>query len=376
MKILFTGGGSGGHFYPLIAIAQELNALVVERKIIAPKYYYMSDTPYDEKVLFEYDIKYLHASAGKLRRYFSFLNFSDIFKTIIGSLSAIWQLFFLYPDVVVGKGGHASFPAILAARVLGIPVVIHESDSKPGRVNKFAGGFAKKIGIAYPDAANYFPKGRTALVGIPIRTELRKGVKEGARAYLDIEDTLPVILIVGGSQGSERINDVVIDILPKLLEKYAVIHQVGTVNVSEINERISVVLKNNPLKERYKLFGFLSSSAIAMSAGISSIVVSRGGSTFIFEIAGWGLPSIIIPIPEEISHDQRKNAFNYVRTGAATLLEEANLTPHILLAEIERIVDNQDVSRVMREHATAFSTPDAAKKMAEVVLEIGLSHER
>ncbi len=140
MKIVFTGGGTGGHFYPIIAVAERVNQIVDAENIIGPKLYYISNSPYDEEVLFENGILYEEVYAGKmgvsrsLKNYF--LNFFDSFKVFIGTLNAIYKMFSIYPDVVFGKGGYASFPAILAARILRIPIIIHESDSTPGRVNK------------------------------------------------------------------------------------------------------------------------------------------------------------------------------------------------------------------------------------------------
>ncbi|MEK7535405.1 MAG: glycosyltransferase, partial [Patescibacteria group bacterium] len=253
MKILFTGGGSGGHFYPIIAIVQELNKLIDERKLVAPKYYYMSDNPYDEKALFEYNIEFKKISAGKLRIYSSIKNIFDIPRTGWGIIVALWKLFLLFPDVIVGKGGYASFPVIVAARLLRIPVIVHESDAIPGRVNKFAGKFAKRIGIAYEEALEHFPKDRTALVGIPIRRELTQLTREGAYEYLKLERDIPTILIVGGSQGAQMINDVVLDILPDLLNKYQIIHQVGMNNMEDIKERLTVIINNHEHISRYKM---------------------------------------------------------------------------------------------------------------------------
>ncbi len=134
MKILFTGGGTGGHFYPIIAIAEEIKRICIEQKIVAPELYFMSDKPYNKRVLSDNNIKFVPTTAGKIRRYFSLMNFLDFFKIIFGSIKAIFTVFSIYPDVIFGKGGYASFPGLLAARVLRIPVVIHESDSHPGRV--------------------------------------------------------------------------------------------------------------------------------------------------------------------------------------------------------------------------------------------------
>ena len=140
MKIVFTGGGTGGHFYPIIAVAQKVNQIIDHEKILGAKLYYISDTPYDKEMLFENGLLYEEVNTGKMRTYLSansiFRNFLDLFKIFFGIISAIFKIFSIYPDVVFGKGGYASFPAIFAARIFRIPVIIHESDSAPGRVKK------------------------------------------------------------------------------------------------------------------------------------------------------------------------------------------------------------------------------------------------
>ncbi|MDB5194080.1 MAG: UDP-N-acetylglucosamine--N-acetylmuramyl-(pentapeptide) pyrophosphoryl-UDP N-acetylglucosamine [Parcubacteria group bacterium] len=374
MRILFTGGGTGGHFYPIIAIAEEVNSLVKEKRLLAPELYYMSPTPYNEGVLFEHDIIYKKNSAGKLRRYFSVLNFFDLFRTAWGVFVSVVQVWRLYPDVVFGKGGYASFPALLAARILRIPVVIHESDTVPGRVNAWAGKFATRIAVSYAEAAAYFPKDRVALTGQPVRRDIAAPISDGAREYLKLEPNLPVILILGGSQGSGIINDIVIEGLNELVEKYEIIHQVGEKNIAEVESTSRAVLASSTHKDRYKPFDYLNALAMRMAAGVASVVVSRAGST-IFEIASWDVPSIIVPISEKVSHDQRSNAFAYARAGAGEVIEEENLTSHVLSAEIERLVTNQGAREAMKTAAKAFYKPDAAKLVAEEIVKIALSHE-
>src|SRR3989344_3648489 len=158
MKIVFTGGGTGGHFYPIIAVAQKVNQIIDHENILGAKLYYLSDSPYDREMLFENRLIYEEVGSGKMRTYFSLKNFLDLFKIFFGTLGAIYKIFSIYPDVVFGKGGYASFPTILAARILRIPILIHESDSAPGRVNAWAGHFAKKIAVSFNEAAEYFPK--------------------------------------------------------------------------------------------------------------------------------------------------------------------------------------------------------------------------
>src|SRR3989338_8557176 len=161
MKILFTGGGTGGYFYPIISIAEELNTLAKEKKLLELELFFMSPTPYDPGVLYEHGIIYKKNSAGKLRRAPGLesiiKNFIDIWKTGWGTLSSIRQVYSIYPDVIFGKGGYTSFPALFAGRILGIPIMIHESDTVPGRVTLVASRWARKIALSYKEAAKYFP---------------------------------------------------------------------------------------------------------------------------------------------------------------------------------------------------------------------------
>jgi UDP-N-acetylglucosamine--N-acetylmuramyl-(pentapeptide) pyrophosphoryl-undecaprenol N-acetylglucosamine transferase len=374
MRILFTGGGTGGHFYPIIAVAEELNSIIKEKHLLGAELFFMAPHPYNAGVLFEHGITYKKNNAGKLRRYFSVLNFFDLFKTGWGVLQSIIEVYKLYPDVVFAKGGYASFPVLLAAKILRIPVVIHESDSTPGRVNAWAGKFAEKIAISYPEAAKYFPADKVALTGNPVRKEVTVPITEGAREFLKLENNIPVIFILGGSQGARILNETILEDLGNLVSKYEVIHQTGKNNFEEVKATAEAVLFDSKNKNRYKPYDYLNELAMRMAAGVSDVVISRAGST-IFEIAAWGVPSIIIPIPEEISHDQRKNAFAYARTGAAEVIEEGNLTAHILQSEITRIISNQEDKEKMKAAAKAFYKPDAGKIIAEEILKIALSHE-
>jgi UDP-N-acetylglucosamine--N-acetylmuramyl-(pentapeptide) pyrophosphoryl-undecaprenol N-acetylglucosamine transferase len=374
MKILFTGGGSGGHFYPIIAVAEAINDLGRERKLLEPQLYYAAPEPYDREMLVAQNIIFVPTAAGKIRNYFSVLNFFDYFKTGWGIFRSVLRIFFLYPDVVFGKGGYASFPTLLAAKLFRIPVVIHESDAEPGKVNRWAGKFAQKIAISYPEAAQYFPKDKVAFTGNPVRKAVLFPAREGAFEFLKLKQELPVIFVTGGSQGAQAINEVVLAALPQLIEKYQIVHQTGEDNFKEVEGRAKVVLAGSLHADRYKPFAYLNDLAMRMTAGVSNLVISRAGST-IFEIAAWGLPSIIIPIPEPISHDQTKNAFSYARSGACVVIEQNNLTPGLLIAELQRIFDKPELSHKMAEAARGFARADAAKAIANALIDIAISHE-
>lgn len=374
MKILFTGGGSGGHFYPIISVAQEIATLSKEYRLVTPQLFYMAPTPYNPGILFDNNIIYKKNSAGKLRIYFSILNFFDLFKTAWGIFTSLLDVFTIYPDVVFGKGGYASFPVLFAARILRIPVIIHESDAVPGRVNKWAGKFAVRVAVSYEEAMKFFPADKTANTGNPIRRELTEPLKDGAHEFLKLSSSTPTILVLGGSLGSQIINDTLIDALPELLKKYQVIHQTGKDNYDYVMSRTKTLLMNNPHADRYKPFGYLNVLAMRMSAGVANTIISRAGSA-IFEIATWGVPSIIIPITDSNGDHQRKNAYAYARSGACAVIEESNLTPNILASEIERISGNHAVYEEMKKGAASFIKKDASRAIAKEILAIALKHE-
>ena len=376
MKIVFTGGGTGGHFYPIIAVAQKVNQIIDREHIIGAKLYYVSDGPYDKEMLVENGLLYEEINTGKMRTYFSFKNFSDIFKVFFGTLNAIFKMFSIYPDIVFGKGGYASFPTIFAARILHIPVLIHESDSAPGRVNKWAGHFAKKVAVSFIEAADYFPKNTTAWTGQPIMTEIEHPApRKEALDYFKMVSDIPVILVLGGSQGAGLINNTILDALPRLIKNYQIIHQTGIKNFKIVSGQAEVVLAGNKHKLKYLPIPFLNPLQIKMAAGAATIIVSRAGST-LFEIASWGVPSILVPFTNSNADHSKKNAFSYARARACSVVEEINMTANILSSEIERIMGDKTEYELMAQNAKAFSKPGAAEKIARELVDIALGHEK
>ena len=377
MKIVFTGGGTGGHFYPIIAVAEALQDLAREKHLLMPELYYLAPTSLDEKALFDNGIAYIPIRAGKVRRYVSFRNVTDAFATFLGTISALVTLFRIYPDVVLSKGGYGSVPTVLAARLLRIPVVIHESDAKPGRANLLAAKWATKIAISFEGAAKYFPKktqNKIARTGIPIRKALMRTEQQGANQYLGLEAKIPTVLVLGGSQGAATINEMVLTALPDLVSFANIIHQTGPNNFKDVQEVANVVLAKSPHRDRYHPVNYLDEVSLQRSSGAADVIVSRAGANSIAEIGLWKKPAILIPIPESVSHDQRTNAYEYARTGAAVVLEEENLAPHILVSEIRRIVGDIELRKQMIKSAEGFTDPDAARILASEVLSIALAH--
>ncbi|OGG57796.1 hypothetical protein A2765_05180 [Candidatus Kaiserbacteria bacterium RIFCSPHIGHO2_01_FULL_56_24] len=378
MKIVLTGGGTGGHFYPLIAVVQGIESICKERHLLEPQYFYMGPEPFDRGALAEHDIEYRASAAGKLARETRIPNPINFIKTWSGIMQCFFTLFSIYPDVVFSSGGYAAFPTLVAARLLHIPVIIYDADAKPGRVSLYAAKFARWIAVAHPDAASAFPekrRDRIARTGHPIRMEIEDPATEGAHEFLKLDPDAQTLFIMGGSQGAKAINEIVLDTLPILVESYNVVHQAGSKNVEEAVSIANVVLRDSPKRDHYRSFGLLNALALKMTAGITSLIIARAGSGTIFEIASWGIPSILIPIPEDVSHDQTENAFSYARAGAALVIEQKNLTPHVLLAEIQRLMEDEPTRKRMSAAAKAFARPGAGRKIAEIILEVAVSHE-
>ncbi len=378
MRIVLVGGGTGGHFYPLIAVAEAIEDICLERTLIEPELYYVGPPAFDAEAMLEHDITFVPTSAGKVRRYSSALNILSFFSNAVGIIRSTRQLFRLYPDVIFSTGGYAAFPTLFAARILQIPVIVYDADATPGRVSLWSSKFAKWIAVAHHTSAAKYPtrvQGKIVAVGHPIRKAIIQPAKEGGYEFLKLDPAVPTIFIMGGSQGARAINEVVLDALGELTSQYNVVHQAGVANVQDVSSVASVVLKDSQYAARYKMFGLLNTLALRMAAGITTVVVARAGSGTIFEIASWGLPSILVPIPKDVSHDQIENAFSYARSGAAVVIEQRNLTPHLLVAEIERITNDATLRGKMSDAARTFARPDAARKIALTLLETSISHE-
>lgn len=375
MRIVLLGGGSGGHFYPLIAVARALRAIAEEERIVSLQLVMMGEAPYDPQALQEEDIQFEHISAGKIRRYFSLKNFSDVLKTLKGIFQALTKFTLHPPDIIFSKGGYDSFPALFAARLYRIPVIIHESDAVPGKVNAWASKFAARIAVAFPEAAHHFPAEKVALVGNPIRSSILGGSQEEALDIFDLESGIPTIFVQGGSQGAQKINDTLLTALPELVEEMQIIHQTGALNIESVKAEAEVILpETNAHRKRYHAYGFLDPGQLRNASYIADVIVTRAGAGSIFECAAWGRPSILIPLASSAQDHQRENAYNYARTGAAEVVEEANLTPHLLKAEILKVIKDQKRKEDMKQAANTFARIDAARKIANELLRLGL-HE-
>lgn len=377
MKILFTGGGSGGHLLPIIAIARELKRLSDDKDI---KLYYVGPKdPMASLLLAQENFKIQNIVTGKIRGYFSFQNIIDVlFKLPVSILQSFWLLVIDRPNLVFSKGGTGSVSVVFCAALLGIPIFAHESDMVPGSSNRLAWRWAaKKIFISFPKT-EYFGSAESAsglrpkimLVGNPILKELLEGDKNLAREIFNLTAQKPVLLFWGGSQGSQALNDFVLLILPKLLDRYQVIHVCGDKNYSNVLAESSEILNAfASLAKDYHLFEFLREVELKHALTVADFVISRSGSGSIFEIAALGKPSILVPLPSSAHNHQSKNAYEYARNGAALVIEQDNLNASFFLEKLQYLFSSPKELEVMKEAALAFAKPLAAKAIAREILE-------
>ncbi len=368
IRILLAGGGSGGHIYPLIAVAQKLKSLASGNNQIVNLRYFGDAGWY--KPLFESEgIKVKHIASAKLRRYFSFLNFLDLFKFIWSVPQALFKIFWFMPDVVFSKGGAGSLVVLYVCRFYRIPIVIHESDSIPSLTTRTAEKFSQIIELGFASALNYLENKKAAkVVGNPIREDVIPKKEESAapnqaaaKQTLGFSPQEPLILILGGSQGSETINDFISQNLQDISAKYQILHQTGLDNYKNfIGKEIRGRYHPTPFLQRD-----LKTALIA-----SDLIISRSGAGAIFEAAATGKPSILIPLENSAANHQAENAFQYENAGACTVIEEENLFINLVLEEIKKILNNPENLKKMQESAKNFYKPEAAEIIARDILSL------
>lgn len=370
IRILLTGGGTGGHIYPLLAVADYL-------KEIGESSIRLSFAGQTGRFQEEFDDRYIRTYRivpSKLRRYFSLQNFLDGPLFIISIFQALFSVYLEMPDVVFSKGGPGTLAVILAARFYKIPILIHESDAVPGLGNRLAARYAERIAISFDEAAEFFPGKTVVFTGNPVRKELipEWTDKRGAKSFFRFNPESPVLLVLGGSQGSTRINNFIFDNLKELLGEVQICHQVGLGNEEEAES--TAHLETGKMGDfgygGYIARGFFDRRELKIAMNGSDIILSRAGSGAISEIALFGKPSILIPLSGSANDHQKANAYGYAKTGAALVLEEDNLKPHVLLNEIRKILGNPERLSQMENAAKVFAKPLAAGAVGREILNL------
>ena len=370
MKILFTGGGTGGHILPLIAIAREIRKAQGTSSI---SFAYLGPKDDFSRILLSQEgIKVQTILAGKLRRYLTtksiLQNIVDVlFMFPLGLLQSFGKIFTFSPNLMVSKGGYGALAPAIAAWIMRVPIFLHESDVSPGLANKIVGKFATHIFTSFKNT-EIFPKKKMTVIGNPIRKEILSGSKQEAKRIFKLQGGKPVVLISGGSQGAQKINDTLLNILNKTLGEFEIIHQTGEKNFKQLQAESKIIIEKGR-EMYYHPVPFLKEPELRHAYQVTEIIVSRAGSGSIFEIAALGKPSIIIPITHSAQNHQIKNAYAYEKTGACVVLEEANLTPNFFLEKLRYFISHQEDTDKMRTAALAFAKPEAANVLARLIIE-------
>lgn len=382
LRIVLTGGGSGGHTFPLIAVHRELKKVAEAQKVSLEVIYIGPDDFTLPYILKEQGIKVKTITAGKFMGSFNLIkSIFGFFKTIGGIFQSFYYIYILMPDAIFSKGGYGSFPVVFWGILFFIPTYAHESDAVPGLVNHLMGRFCQKVFISFDYTKKYFLSKKTLLTGNPIRSDLfdEKLDKKNTKKLLKLDEEKPVITIIGGSQGSRHINDFILDILPKIIKDVEVIHQTGKTNYKEVRREADVVFQeiigDKEQQEYYHPLPFFEEATIPSISSlkevfaVSDLIIARAGSGLIFEIAASGKPSILIPLPWASRGHQKKNAYEYARNGATVVIEEGNLKPNVFSDLILQIISDEKKKEEISKAALEFAKPQAAHDIAQHLLQ-------
>lgn len=335
-KIVLTGGGTAGHVTPNLALLPSLQERGYEIHYIG------SYNGIERKLIENSGIPYDGISSGKLRRYFDLKNFSDPFRVVKGYAEARKLLKTYKPDVVFSKGGFVAVPVVLAAKHFKIPTIIHESDMTPGLANKICIPSAAKVCCNFPETLQYLPEGKAILTGSPIRRELLTGDRLTGLTYTGLSAAKPIILVIGGSLGAVTVNNAVRSLLPRLLEKYQIIHICGKGHLDE-----ALIGRSGYVQYEYV------DAPLRHLFAAADLILSRAGANSICEILALRKPNVLIPLSAAASRgDQILNARSFEKQGFSAVLEEENLSDETLYDAIETTYENRQKFTQSMEKST------------------------
>lgn len=323
--IVLTGGGTAGHVTPNIALIPSLKENGWDIRYIG------SYQGIEKDLITKKNIPYYGISSGKLRRYLSVQNLKDPFKVLKGYFEALKLLKKIKPQVVFSKGGFVTVPVVLAASTLGIPVIIHESDMTPGLANKIAMRGAKKVCVNFEETLKYVGD-KGVYTGSPIRAELFAGSKAKGLEICKFADKKPVLLMMGGSLGAVKINEVLRAALPTLTKKFNIIHICGKGNLAQNQMNIN----------GYKQFEYVGEELPHLFAA-ADLMLSRAGANALSEIIALHIPTLLVPLSAAASRgDQILNANAMQKKGYVDVLFEEDLNEDSLIKKIEELDKNKE----------------------------------
>ncbi|HUX21842.1 MAG TPA: undecaprenyldiphospho-muramoylpentapeptide beta-N-acetylglucosaminyltransferase [Spirochaetia bacterium] len=352
--VVFTGGGSGGHVFPGIAVIEKLKGLDPTLNVL----WIGSSSPLEREIVARFGVRFISIPAGKLRRYFSIRNAVDVFKIMAGLVKSIVVLLRLRPPILFSKGGFVSVPPVIAASILGIPVFTHESDVDPGLATRINARFAERIFVAYEASREFFPPARrnsVSVSGNPVRREIFEGNPVRGRTLVGAgNDRRLLLLVLGGSQGAHQVNKLIDEAMSELVRDYFVVHQTGDAG-----------FRPSQVEGLYRT-AFLSSEYADLLAA-ADLVVGRSGAGTLWELAALGKPAILVPLASFSRGDQIRNAREFEARGAAVVLEGERATATALAEAARRLARNQSELEAMGRASRGIFRVDAAGFIADEI---------
>lgn len=362
-KIVITGG----HLTPALAVIEELQAQGGWQIIFIGRKYALEGEKtisVEYKTINNLGIPFFNLTTGRLQRSLTRYTIPSVFKIPFGFIQALFLLNKMKPNVILSFGGYLALPVVFAGWLKGVPILTHEQTAVPGLANRIIAFFAQKICVSWPQTMEWFPKKKVVLTGNPIRKAVfMAGVKP---IHLEgVQEDVPLIYITGGSLGAHAINQVVAEILPKLLEKYWIIHQCGASEIYKDYEKLQTVSckLSTIAKRRYFLTKYVENKDIGWVLNSADLVISRSGANIVSELAALGKPAILIPLPWAGGGEQIENAKILENAGMAKILRQENLSGEILLNTIDSLIAEIEKYKENAEKAKNLVKLDAARKI-------------
>jgi UDP-N-acetylglucosamine--N-acetylmuramyl-(pentapeptide) pyrophosphoryl-undecaprenol N-acetylglucosamine transferase len=361
MKIAVSGGGTGGHIYPALALIREIQKEDKNVEFL----YIGTEKGLESKLVPRENIPFKSIHITGFKRKLSFENVKTVLRFLKGVRDSKKMLKEFQPDVVIGTGGYVCGPVVYGAAKMGIPTIVHEQNSIPGLTNKFLSRYVDKVAICFEEAREFFPEKKVVLTGNPRASEVlgQDGIRGRLSSGLKLK--VPTVLIFGGSRGARPINEAVVKSLTELSSKpYQVLYVTGDVHYEEVKKEVELV--GNPDNVIIKPFIHNMPEVLA---GVD-LTVSRAGATTLAELTSLGIPSILIPSPYVTDNHQEKNALALSDNGAARLLLEKDLTGPKLVENIDQILGNEERLADMKKAAKKLGIPDAAARLHSLMKDL------
>lgn len=355
MRVVLSGGGTGGHIYPALAIARECEKQNPDCTFL----YIGTERGLESTLVREEGIPFESIEITGFKRKISLDNVKTVMRFLKGVKRAKQLLKKFKPDVVIGTGGYVCGPVVYAAAKLGIPTIIHEQNVIPGLTNKFLSRYVNTVAVSFKESETYFAQAKRVLFsGNPRATAVMEANRERGFASLGLSKDSPIVLIVGGSRGARSINQSMIDMVPMLkrLPKVHFVYVTGELYYE--NTRKAVLEASESVRNHLHVLPYISNMPEVLAA--TTLIVSRAGASSLAELTALGLPSILIPSPNVTNNHQEVNARSLEKAGAAIMVTEKQLTTELLFKHIEELMKAEDKRVHMSKQAKCFGQPDAA----------------